>query len=140
MVAAAFAETGVLMSNTAGAPPPTGGGWGGGGVASQIMTVLQQGVVAINQLATNILNAWPRITGTFTLAAAASTTVAQPGVKATSQVYPFATNASAGTLMGSSKSLYVSAIVPGASFTVHTADGTNAAGTETFGYSVFNPS
>ena len=130
------------MSNTAGAPPPAGGGWGGGGVASQIMTVLQQGVVAINQLATNILNTWPRTTGTFTLAAAASTTVAQPAVKATSVVIPFAANAAAAALMGSSKSLYVPAasIVPGASFTVKTGDGTNAAGTELFTYAIFNPS
>jgi hypothetical protein len=128
------------MNNTAGAPPPSGGGWGSGGVASQIMTVLQQGVVAINQLATNILNVWPRTTGTFTLAAAASTVVTQPGVKATSIVVFTPTNASAATLMGSAKALYVSATVPGASFTVATASGANAIGTEVFQYAIFNPS
>lgn len=126
------------MSNTAGAPPPQGGGFGG--MASQILTTLQNGVVAINQLATNLLNVWPRVTGTFTLAAAASTTVAQPAVKATSVVVFTPTNASAATLMGSAKALYVSAIVPGASFTVSTASGGNAAGTEVVQYAIFNPS
>jgi hypothetical protein len=129
------------MSNTAGAQPPSGGGWGGGGVASQIMTVLQQGVVAINQLATNIINVWPRTTGTFTLAAAASTVVTQPAIKSTSVVQLTATNAAAATLMGSAKAPYVppSSYVPGASFTVFTASST-AAGTETFSYAIFNPS
>ncbi len=128
------------MSNTAGAPPPQGGGFGN--TASQVLTILQQGVVAINQLATNLLNTWPRITGTFTLAAAASTVVTQPGVKATSVVVLTPTNAAAGTVMGSAKALYVpvASYVPGTSFTVFTASGGNAAGTETFSYAVFNPS
>ena len=126
------------MSNTAGAPPPQGGGFGN--TASQVLTILQQGVVAINQLATNLLNTWPRITGTFTLAAAASTVVTQPGVKATSVVVLTPTNAAAATLMGSAKALYVSAIVPGASFTVSTASGGNAAGTEVLQFAIFNPS
>jgi hypothetical protein len=80
------------------------------------------------------------VTGSFTFAAAATTTVAQPAVKANSIVTPSPTNASAGTLVGSAKSPYVSVLTPGVSFTVATASGAAAAGTETFSYSIFTPS
>jgi hypothetical protein len=40
--------------------------------------------------------------------------------------------------MGSAKSLYVSAKTQGTSFAVTTADGTAAAGTETFDYQINN--
>lgn len=116
------------------------GGSTGGGSGSGIMATLQSGVVAINRLVTTLMNIWPRITGTFTLAAAPTTTVTQPGIKSTSLVVLTPTNAAAATLMGGVKSLYVSALAPGTSFTVATANGTNAAGTETFSYAVFNPS
>ncbi len=92
------------------------------------------------------LGAWVKayngrwVTGTFTAAAAASTTITQPAVTSTSVIFLSATNASAGTLMGSNKSLYISARTPGASFAVTTASGVAAAGTETFSYLIFNPS
>lgn len=111
-----------------------------GGFSSLVITTLQNGVVAINSLVQAILNSFPRITGTFTLAAAATTTVAQPAIRATSVVMLSPTNASAGTLMGSAKALNVSSITPGTGFVVATANGTNAAGTETFSYAIFNPS
>jgi hypothetical protein len=116
-------------------PGPQGGGPGG-----MMMETVKNIVLAINNLATAVQNAWPRITGTFTLAAAATTTVTQPGVRATSVIVLTPTNAAAATLQGSAKALYVSAIVPGASFTVATANAVAAAGTETYSYSVFNPS
>lgn len=103
------------------------------------LSIGQNIVTAINNLVQAVQNAWPRITGTFTLAAAATTTVTQPAVRSTSVIQLTATNAAAGTLQGSAKALYVSAIVPGTSFTVATASGASAAGTETFSYSVFNP-
>ncbi len=69
---------------------------------------------------------------TFTMAAAASKTVSSATVQAGSAILLIDTNAAAGTLQGSAKRLYPSAIVPGVSFTVSTASGGNAAGTETF--------
>jgi hypothetical protein len=75
-------------------------------------------------------------TGTFTMAAAASKAVTDTNVTATSYVIPFALNAAAGTLMGSSKALYTAAA--SGSFTAATADGASAAGTEQFGYLVLN--
>lgn len=88
-----------------------------------------------------IAAAFPRITGTFTLAAAATKTVAEPRITANSVVSVFPINAAAATLMSGAKSLYwdPAANVAGASFTVKTADGTNAAGTEQFSYVVINP-
>jgi hypothetical protein len=74
--------------------------------------------------------------GSFTLAAAATTTVLQPAVTATSFINLTPTNASAATLEGSAKKLYISSISPGVSFTVATGNGVSAAGTETFSYSV----
>ena len=82
---------------------------------------------------------FPRVVGTFTLAASATTVVTQPAIKSTSIVLLSPTNAAAGTLMGGAKSLYISALTPGTSFTVATASAASAAGTETFQYGVFNP-
>ena len=77
--------------------------------------------------------------GSFTFPAAATVTVAQPAVAANSMITLTATNAAAGTLVGSAKAPYISAISPGISFTVATASGGNAAGTEIFQYGIFTP-
>jgi hypothetical protein len=82
---------------------------------------------------------FPRVSGSFTLGAAASTTVTQPGIAANGFPLLVPTNAAAATLMGSAKALYLSAVVAGASFTVATASGGNAAGTEIFAYVLVNP-
>lgn len=74
------------------------------------------------------------VIGSFTLAAAASTVVADAIVTSSSTIEFAPTNASAATLMGSTKSLYVT--VSSGSFTMHTADATSAVGTETFSYRV----
>src|ERR1017187_8249248 len=79
-------------------------------------------------LALQSLADFSRVSGTFTLAAAATTTVPQTKVAANSNITLTATNSTAATLMGSVKSLYVSAISPGVSFTVATASGASAAG------------
>lgn len=81
-----------------------------------------------------------RSVGTFTLGAAATTIVLNTEVQANSFPLLIATNAAAGTLMGSAKSLYLSARSVGASFTVATASAAAAAGTETFLYVLINPS
>ena len=78
--------------------------------------------------------------GSFTMAAAATTTVPQPAVEANSNITLTATNASAGTLQGSAKSLFILSKSPGISFTVQTANAAAAAGTETFNYAVQTPS
>lgn len=77
--------------------------------------------------------------GTFTLAAAATTVIPTTAVKGDSNISWTPTNAAAGTLMGGTKSLYVSAISAGVSFTVATASGVVAAGTETFAYIIVTP-
>lgn len=74
--------------------------------------------------------------GTFTMSAAATKSVTDAHAKTGSLILLMATNAAAGTLMGSAKSLY---ITPAAgSFTVSTASGAAAAGTETFTYLIVN--
>lgn len=88
---------------------------------------------------TALQNILPRTFGTFTLGAAATTTVLQPATQSLSVIYLMPTNAAAGTLMGSNKALYVSVRNPGVSFTVATASGAAAAGTETFSYSLVTP-
>lgn len=97
--------------------------------------VLSQIVTALNAL----VALFPRTVGTFTLAAAATTTVTQPATQANSIISFTPTNAAAATLEGSAKALYVSTRTAGASFTVATASGGNAVGTETFQYSLFTP-
>lgn len=103
-------------------------------VVSQLQNIVRQ------------LSAWVSafagrsVFGTFTLGAAVDTVVAQPAVQANSIISWVPTNAAAGTLAGSAKSLYVKTIAPAASFTVSTASGVAAAGTETFSYIVTTPS
>jgi hypothetical protein len=112
-------------------------------LVTTLQGIIRQITAGNTQLATltaAILSVFPRITGSFTLAAAATTVVAQTGVNATSKILLSPTNAAAATLMGSTKSLYISAKTVGASFTVATASGVAAAGTETFDYVIVNPS
>ena len=73
--------------------------------------------------------------GTFTLSASNGKTVTN-GNAISGRITLTPNNSSAGTLMGSAKSLYVSTFVSFTSFTVATADGTNAAGTELFAYCI----
>lgn len=111
----------------------------GGGVTqtTDISTKLQIGNQILAQMLDLFRNLFPRTTGTFTMAAAATKVVTDANVTTSSVITLTATNAAAGTLMGSNECLYVT---PAAgSFTVATAAGTAAAGTETFVYLVFNP-
>ena len=74
--------------------------------------------------------------GSFTLDAAATTTVNDAAVTASSKIFLSPTNSAAAGLMGSVKSLHLvpASAVPGVSFDVHTANNAAAAGTETFDY------
>lgn len=113
---------------------PGQGTAGGTDIVTQLQGIVRQ------------LSAWVqafqgRITyGSFTLSAAVSTVVPNTAVASNSQIALSATNAAAATLMGSAKSLYTSAVSPGVSFTVATANGVAAVGTETFNYSIQTPS
>lgn len=97
-------------------------------IANQNMSQLIQAINAI----------FPRVTGTFTMAAAATTVVAQPNVTANCVILLQPANAAAATMVGSNKSPYISATTAGASFTIATASSAAAAGTETFLYSIVN--
>jgi hypothetical protein len=105
--------------------------------ATDIVTQLQ---AIVRQLTALVQAINGRVTfGTLTLAAAASTTIQQTAVKSNSVIQLTPTNASAATLTGSAKSLYVSAISSGTSFTVTTASNASAAGTEVFLYTINTP-
>lgn len=102
-------------------------------VVTQLQAIVRQLSALVNAITGRV------ISGTFTLTATASTTITQPGVQSLSTIQLIPTNAAAGTLQGSAKALYVSAKVAGTSFTVSTASGGNAAGTETFSYTIYTP-
>ena len=95
----------------------------------------------VSQLAALVAAITGRVTfGTFSFTSAVATlTIPQSGVQANSIITLTPTNAAAGTLQGSAKALYVSAIVPGVSFTVSTSNAANVAGTETFQYVINTP-
>jgi hypothetical protein len=101
--------------------------------SNAILAALKDIAVAINKLST----IW-RSLSTFTLTAAPSTTVSNASVRANSLIVLQAMNASAGTLQGTAAHLYVSNLVTGTGFTVTTANGSSAAGTEQFAYAVVN--
>lgn len=107
------------------------------------VTALQAIVASQTSIATNTATIAAQsqklFTGSFTLTATASLVVPNVNVVAGSIIIPFATSASAATLMGSAKSLYNSAKSAGVSFTVATGNATSAAGGETFSYLIINP-
>lgn len=115
-----------------------GGGWVTQGTAggTDVVTALQ----GISRLLSALVKIFSGsyVTGTFTLAAAATTTVIQPGVKANANISLTPTNASAAQLEGSARALYISTVTPGASFVVSTGNSASATGNETFSYLIKN--
>lgn len=105
--------------------------------ATDIVTQLQNIVTKLNGVITALSGRV--ISGTFTMPVAATSTITQPAVQSLSTIQLTPTNAAAATLMGSAKALYISAKVAGTSFTVATGNATNAAGTETFSYTINTP-
>jgi hypothetical protein len=79
-----------------------------------------------------------RAMGTLTLGAAIATVVNDVRVTATSRIVITPTNASAGTLEAGANKVYVSAKTGATSFTLTTAAGGAAAGTETYDYVILN--
>lgn len=75
------------------------------------------------------------LTGTFTMDAAASKVITNGNAQAHARVDFYPTNAAAAALMNGTKRLYFDGTVTaGTNWTVKTADGAAAAGTETFAY------
>lgn len=103
-----------------------------------VVSNLKNVVTNVAQLGQTLGSTFPRITGTFTLAAATTSIIAQPSVSATSKVFFTPTNGTA-ALTQRTAGLYHSANNPGASFSISTQSG-QAIGTETFEYFVINPS
>lgn len=106
----------------------------GNQISSGILAALE----ALGPFLESVLGASIHV-GSFTCSAASATTVANTATAANSAIIPIATNAAAGTLMGSSRSLYLSARTVGTSFQFTTASGVAAGGTETFIYVMINP-
>jgi len=104
---------------------------------ANIVTQMATSNQILGQLLALFRNLFPRSSGTFTMAAAATKTVTDANVTTASIVLLMPTNAAAGTLVGSAKSPYVTTAA--GSFVVSTANATSAAGTETFHYCVLNP-
>lgn len=111
---------------------PVGSGW------QDLTSAVKSIVNYLGRIVVILTNLFPRAIGTFTMAAAATKTVADARINANATVILQATNASAGTLQGSAKALYVSSVASG-SFIVATANATNAAGTEVLAYIAYNP-
>lgn len=104
-----------------------------------IVTYLASLVDYVGQLVDVLEAALPRVLGSFTMTASATLAVPAPTITANADVSIQARNATAASLQAGAKALYVSTITAGVGFTVATADGTNAAGTELFSYGVTNP-
>ena len=102
-------------------------------VVTQLQNIVSKLTALVNAISGRV------ISGTFTLTAAATTTITQPAVQSLSTITLVPTNVAAATLEGSAKSLYISAKVAGTSFTVATASGAAAAGTETYSYTINTP-
>lgn len=115
-----------------------GNNLGGGASLADLVTIGNNLIAKLSALNTTIGNILPRVTGTFTMANATTTAVTQPSTKANSVIQWTPTNGAAATLI-LAKGVYLASQTVGTGFTLSTASGT-AAGTETFQYSLFNPS
>jgi hypothetical protein len=114
-----------------------------GGINDDMVSKAQALIEQVAALRTVLGDAFASIyaVGTFTMPAAATLAVSAPSVTANSVVFLSPINASAAALMAGASSLYHDrpSNVAATSFTVDTADGNNAAGTEQFAYLLINP-
>jgi hypothetical protein len=109
-----------------------------GGNLSDLISTIKGAVQNLSALNTTLQNAFPRISGSFTLSAATTTVVTQNAISATSLVFLTPTNGTAGLILRTN-GLFHSANTPGASFTLSTQAGSATTG-GTFEYFVINPS
>lgn len=101
-------------------------------------SLMNSAVQQLGQLNRTLRTRSPNAIGSFSLTAAATFTIPDTTVQAGSFIAWTPTNTAAGTLEGSAKKLVLSTRSAGTSFTLVTASGGNAAGTETFSYAIFN--
>jgi hypothetical protein len=111
------------------------------GTLDDIVSNLAGGVQNLGRIAQLLDTVFPRAIGTFTLTAnSATTTVSQASMVANGFPVWIPTNSTAALLEGSAKKLYLASVVAGTGFTLVTANGGTAAGTETFSYVAILPS
>lgn len=110
-----------------------------GGNLQDLVSTQKSGVNYLGRLVTLLSQLLPRVTGTFTMTATTTLAVANTNIAANSIVSLTPTNASAGTMQGSSKHLYIQSVTSGVGFTVATADATNGTAGATFSYNAINP-
>lgn len=115
-----------------------GGPMGLGGSLVDLVSTIKGAVQNLAALNTTLGNAFPRISGSFTLSAATTTVVTQTGISATSEVFWSPTNATAALILRTN-GLFHAANTPGASFSLSTQAGSATTG-GTFEYFVINPS
>ena len=108
-------------------------------VIGQIVQALAAGNQNMSALIQAVGNLSRFSIGTIAWTAAASVTVADVNVTATSYIGFSPTSASAGTLIAGATSPYVSALTVGMSLTLTTSNAGATAGTETFVYILINP-
>lgn len=117
-----------------------GAGQGGQAIPANffadITTKIDQNNRLLAKLIEAVQNMSPLATGTVTLDAAPTTTISNGAITATSLVLVNPVNAAAGDLI---KGDGVYRTVVAGSFTIATASGSAAAGTETFQWGVFTP-
>lgn len=110
------------------------------GGLTDLNSTLQGSVQNLGKLIQVIQQVFPRAIGTFTLTANSATTiVSQPAMVTNGFAGWWPTNAAAGTLEGSAKKLYLASVTAASGFTLVTANGGTAAGTETFVYVAILP-
>ena len=114
-----------------------GSGSGGGFPLNDLITV-EQGIARnLGLIAQTLSSVFPRVYGSFTLTAGATTTpVAVPSIRANAFPEWVATNATA-ALTVRTQGLYLSSITAGVGFAVSTQTSV-AVGTETFNYVVWS--
>lgn len=127
-----------MAGSTTGPWSGTGSSVGAGDILTALK-ILNQNMSQLIQTIQGVSVGGSGGSGTFTLGASVTSTIPATAIKAGATVALAPTNAAAATLQGSAAALYVSAITPGTSFAVSTANGTAAHGTETFSYSIVNP-
>jgi hypothetical protein len=116
-----------------GAPTPVSNAPMGGGMQDGVIAL--QGIVRqLSSIYSLLFSMFPATSGTFTFPAASSVTVQNPNITGTVNVVLLPKNQAAAQLMGSAKCPYISSIITDASFVVSTGNGSNATGTENFGY------